>query len=51
LPWWDRAEPALWYDINEATDIADPIDPDEANEATLAIDAKDAAQPIDSTES
>lgn len=51
LLWRDRAEPALWYDINEAHDIADKIDPAEANEPTLAIDAKDAALPIESTES
>ncbi len=41
----------LWYDSSETTDIADPIDPAEANEPTLANDATDAALPIDKTES
>ena len=41
----------LWSDSREAADIADPIDPAEANEPTLAIDAKEAALPTARTES
>jgi hypothetical protein len=51
LLWWDSAEPVLWNDSTEAVDIADKIDPAEANEPTLANAAKDAALPIESTES
>jgi hypothetical protein len=51
LLWWERAEPALWFDSSEAADMADPIDPAERNEATLANDPKDAALPIERTES
>ena len=48
---WDRADPELWYASSEAADIAEPIDPAEANEPTLATDAKDAALPMERTES
>ena len=48
--WWDRAESALRYESREAADIADPIDPAEAKEPTLANDAKEAALPIERTE-
>ncbi len=60
LPWlestdpllrWDRADPELWCESSEANDIADPIDPAEANEPMLANEAQDAALPIERNES
>ena len=47
----DRADPELWDDSSEATDIDDPMDPAEANEPMLANEPKEAALPIDKTES
>jgi len=43
-------EPALCDDNKEATDIVDPIDPAEANEPTLARDAKEWELHTESTE-
>ena len=47
----DRAEPELWKDQRESTDIDEPMDPAEANEKRLANEAHDAALPTQSTES
>lgn len=38
LLWRDNADPELWYESREANDIADPIEPAEAKEATLSIE-------------
>jgi len=51
LAWWLRTEPELWYDSSDAADIAEPIDPAEANDQTLANEANDCELPMDSTES
>ena len=50
-PVGEGRNPELRFDSNEATDIADPIDPAEANQPMLANEAHDAALPIERNES